>query len=352
MTHQEPYMQRCIELAREGLGKTAPNPMVGSVIVYNNKIIGEGYHREYGKAHAEVNAINSVKEKNLLSKSTLYVSLEPCCHWGKTPPCTDLIIKSKIPHVVVASVDPYESVAGNGISILRNNGVKVDVGLLRQQAISLNKRFFTYHKKKRPYIILKWAQTADALIDIERLPGTPARPTWITSEKLRMLVHKWRTEEQAIMVGTITALKDNPKLNVRDWSGKQPLRIVLDENLTLSDSLSLFDNSQKTIVFNNVKNNLNENTQWIQTDFAEEAFLDNILRILAEKGIQSIIIEGGQKLLQTFISRNLWDEARVFQGNKFFVKGLRAPVLPDDNFKMSLIGNEVLYFFKNPENSW
>ena len=352
MIQKELYMQRCIELAVEGMGKTAPNPMVGCVIVYYDKIIGEGYHREYGKAHAEVNAINSVKDKNLLSKSTLYVSLEPCCHWGKTPPCTDLIIKSKIPHVVVASIDPYDTVAGNGISILRNHGVKVDVGLLRHQAILLNKRFFTYHQKKRPYIILKWAQTADALIDTERLPGTPSRPTWITSEKLRMLVHKWRTEEQAIMVGTITALKDNPRLNVRDWSGKQPLRIVLDENLTLSDSLSLFDNSQKTIVFNNIKNVSSENIQWIQADFADEAFLDNILKILAEKNIQSVIIEGGQKLLQAFVSRNLWDEARVFQGNKFFVKGLRAPSLPHDNFNMSLIGNEILYFLKNPANSW
>jgi len=345
-------MMRCLELAKEGLGKVAPNPLVGSVIVYKDKIIGEGYHREYGKAHAEVNAINSVKEKALLSKSTLYVNLEPCCHFGKTPPCTDIIIKHRIENVIVASVDPYDSVAGKGISKLRNEGVKVDVGLMRNQSMSLNKRFFTFHQKNRPYIILKWAQTADAYIDIERLPGTPARPTWITSEKLRMLVHKWRTEEQAIMVGTITALKDNPRLNVRDWSGNQPTRIVLDENLTLSRSLNLFDNTQPTLIFNQLKNKKEGITEWIQTDFTDKNFLQNILLVLKERGIQSIIIEGGQKLLQAFIQNNLWDEARIFQGSKFFVKGLRAPSLPVEKFTQEFIGKEILYWVKNPQNPY
>jgi len=218
MNEIEFYMHRCLDLAKNGLGYVAPNPMVGCVIVHHNTIIGEGYHQRYGEPHAEVNAIRSVKNKNLLSKSTLYVSLEPCCHHGKTPPCTDLIIAEKIPEVVIGTVDPYDEVAGQGIARLRNHGVKVDIGILRNKSIRLNKRFFVYHQKKRPYIILKWAQTADAFMDIERLPGTPAQPTWITSEKLRMLVHKWRTEEQAIIVGTITALKDNPRLNVRDWT--------------------------------------------------------------------------------------------------------------------------------------
>ena len=352
MTLTRQYMERCLELAALGLGNVAPNPMVGSVIVYKDKIIGEGYHKMYGMPHAEVNAIESVKNKELLKESTLYVSLEPCCHFGKTPPCTDLIIQYQIPHVVIASIDSYDAVAGKGISRLRNNRIKVEVGLMRQQAMALNKRFFTFHEKKRPYIILKWAQTADALIDIERLPGTPARPTWITSEKLRMLVHKWRTEEQAIMVGTITALKDNPRLNVRDWSGKQPTRIVLDENLTLSKSLNLFDNSQYTLVFNQLKNETKGRTEWIRTDFANTAFLKNVLDILKDKGIQSIIIEGGQKLLNAFIIQDLWDEARVFQGSKFFIKGLRAPVLPHDNFSQEIIGNELLYWIKNPKNHY
>ncbi len=349
MESHEVYMERCLELARQGLGHVAPNPLVGSVIVYEGKVIGEGYHRQYGKAHAEVNAINSVKEKELLPHSTIYVSLEPCCHHGKTPPCTDLIIANKIPHVVIGCVDPYDVVAGKGISRLRNHGIKVDVGILKSRAMHVNRRFFTFHEKKRPYIILKWAQTADAFIDIERLPGTPARPTWITSEKLRMLVHKWRTEEQAIMVGTITALKDNPKLNVRDWTGKNPIRIVLDENLTLSSSLHLFDNSQPTLVFNQLTEKQEGKIQWIKTDFASPDFLHHMLTILYTHNIQSLIVEGGQKLLKAFISSNLWDEARIFQGSKFFEKGLRAPTLPLTKFSQVFIGKEILYWISNTQ---
>ncbi len=352
MNQQEIYMHRCLELARNGLGRVAPNPMVGCVIVHNNKIIGEGYHKEYGQHHAEVNAVRSVKDHELLKEATLYVNLEPCCHFGKTPPCTDLILHTRIPRVVIGSADPFDAVAGKGISKLRNHGVEVQVGILKNECLSLNKRFFTFHQKNRPYIILKWAQTADAFIDIERLPGTPARPTWITSEKLRMLVHKWRTEEQAIMVGTITALKDNPRLNVRDWSGKQPVRIVLDENLTLSSSLHLFDNSQKTIVFNQLQNKLEENLHWIKVDFGSNNFLMEMLAILKSEMIQSVIIEGGQKVLHAFIENNLWDEARIFQGNKFFVKGLRAPALPLEKFSQERIGNEILYWIKNPKNPY
>lgn len=343
-------MFRCLELAKNGLGRVAPNPMVGSIVVYQDQIIGEGYHKQYGKAHAEVNAINAVKNKDLLPFSTIYVSLEPCCHHGKTPPCTDLIIASKIPRVVIASEDPFDIVAGKGIARLKDHGIETKVGVLKSKAIQLNKRFFTYHQKKRPYIILKWAQTADAFIDIERLPGTPARPTWITSEKLRMLVHKWRTEEQAIMVGTITALKDNPKLNVRDWYGPQPVRIVLDENLTLSSSLHLFDDTQKTIVFNQNIDKIEGQTHWLSADFSDLLFIDIILRKLYEYNIQSIIIEGGHKLLTAFISKGLWDEARIFQGSKFFEKGLRAPTLPQNNFSQVFIGQEILYWIKNPAN--
>ncbi len=352
MSEKEFYMHRCLDLAKNGLGNVAPNPMVGCVIVHKNTIIGEGYHQQYGEPHAEVNAILSVKNKDLLTASTLYVNLEPCCHHGKTPPCTDLIIAEKIPKVVIGTVDPYDQVAGQGIARLRNYGVKVDVGILRNESIRLNKRFFTYHQKKRPYIILKWAQTADAFIDIERLPGNPAQPTWITSEKLRMLVHKWRTEEQALIVGTITALKDNPRLNVRDWSGNQPIRIVLDENLTLSHSLHLFDNTQKTLVFNQKKNDQKGITHWVKIDFTDPDFTNQLLRVLWENKIQSLIVEGGQKVLKTFIDNNIWDEARIFQGSKFFQKGLRAPTLPLKDFKQIFIGNEVLYWVKNPNSNY
>ncbi len=346
------FMTRCIELAVLGLGKVAPNPMVGCVIVNQNRIIGEGYHQQYGQAHAEVNAIQSVTNKELLKSSVLYVNLEPCCHFGKTPPCTDLIIEHQIPRVVIGCVDAFEAVAGKGISKLRNHGVSVEVGVLKAKALKLNKRFFTFHQKNRPYIILKWAQTADALIDMERLPGSAIQPTWITSEKLRMLVHKWRTEEQAIMVGTITALKDNPRLNVRDWTGKAPCRIVLDENLNLSSSLNLFDGNQPTLVFNAMKDEKKGATQWIKMNFASPDIIPEILRILIELQIQSIIIEGGQKLLQAFIDAELWDEARIFQGSKFFGKGVKAPTLPIKKFSQTLIGNEILYYVNNTTNPY
>jgi diaminohydroxyphosphoribosylaminopyrimidine deaminase / 5-amino-6-(5-phosphoribosylamino)uracil reductase len=352
MKKEEYYMERCIELARLGIGRVAPNPMVGSVIVYQDNIIGEGYHKEYGKAHAEVNAVNSVSNKDLLKNSTLYVNLEPCCHHGKTPPCTDLILHHEIPHVVIGCVDSFDAVAGKGIALLRYRGVKVDVGVCKKAALELNKRFFTFHQKNRPYIILKWAQTTDALIDIERLPGTETRPTWITSEKLRMLVHKWRTEEQAIIVGTITALKDNPRLNVRDWTGPSPCRIVLDENLNLASSLSLFDDTQQTLVFNNKKDFEKGQIHWIKTDFSSPLLLQNVLTILKSRNIQSLIVEGGQKLLSAFIEADLWDEARVFQGNKFFYKGTPAPSLPVRDFSQTNIGSEILYWIKNPSNHY
>ena len=352
MEKDELYMWRCIELARNGLGRVAPNPMVGSVIVYNDRVIGEGYHKQFGHHHAEVNAINSVKDKTLYADSTLYVNLEPCCHYGKTPPCTDLIINYNIRRVVIGCVDIYDAVAGNGIAKLRNHGIQVEVGILKSKALELNKRFFTFHQKNRPYVILKWAQTADSFIDIERLPDSNSRPTWITSEKLRMLVHKWRTEEQAIMVGTNTALKDNPYLNVRDWTGRTPVRIVLDENLTLCSTLNLFDDSHLTLVFNNLENKQHYNTHRIRTDFKSPRLLQNILEVLKEKGIQSVIIEGGRKLLQAFIEANLWDEARIFQGNKFFGAGVKAPIIPVKGFMQTSIKHETLFWVKNPSNPY
>ncbi len=346
MKTDELYMQRCIDLAGLGLGKTAPNPMVGAVIVHNERIIGEGYHRRAGEAHAEVNAINAVEDKGLLADSTLYVNLEPCCHHGKTPPCTDSIIKYNIPRVVIGTADPFDAVAGKGIARLRSKGCQVDVGVMKDQCRKLNRRFFTFHEKKRPYIILKWAQTADAFIDIDRPYEREKRPTWITSEKLRVLVHKWRSEEIAIMVGTNTALKDNPRLNVRDWYGTSPLRIVLDQHGQLPPSLSLKDNTHTTWIFNEKTDHSEKNTHHIRIPFNDQ-LLENIVSYLYKEGIQSLFVEGGQTLLQSLIDRGLWDEARIFSGSQFFGSGVAAPQIHSNKTsKPVLMGEERFYLIK------
>ncbi len=322
----EKYMQRCIELAGFGLGHTAPNPLVGSVIVYEDKIIGEGYHRRFGDAHAEVNAIGSVKNKDLLRKSTLYVNLEPCAHTGKTPPCTDLIIREGIPEVVIGTSDPHPLVSGKGIQCLDSAGVKIICGVKKNECVELNKRFFAFHTLKRPYIILKWAQSVDGFMDVIRQNNETAEPNWISNEISRKLVHKWRSEEQAIMVGTNTALLDNPRLNVREWRGKNPIRILLDRSLRLPENLHLFDNSIKTIIFNEIKNYESGNCLFIKIHF-DQKFISTILEILYKMEIQSVIIEGGKMLLDSFISAELWDEARVFTGTKLFKAGIKAPVI-------------------------
>ncbi|HEY4789559.1 MAG TPA: bifunctional diaminohydroxyphosphoribosylaminopyrimidine deaminase/5-amino-6-(5-phosphoribosylamino)uracil reductase RibD [Bacteroidales bacterium] len=323
----EQYMQRCIELARFGFGKTAPNPMVGAVIVHNGKIIGEGYHHTYGEAHAEVNAINAVEDKSLLNNSCLYVNLEPCSHTGKTPPCADLIIQHKIPKVIISNIDPNRLVKGKGIEKLKNAGIEVITEVIKDQGEELNKRFFMYHRKSRPYIILKWAQTADGYIDVERSPAQPKKPTWITNEEARMLVHKWRSEEQSIMVGTNTAFLDNPKLNVRDWPGRQPVRILVDRSLRLPQNLHLFDGSIPTLVFTlkEVEEDENPAVEFVTIPF-DEYLPEHILGELYRRQIQSVIIEGGTKLITSFVEANLWDEARVFTGNKYFTNGVVAPV--------------------------
>lgn len=347
MADDELFMQRCIDLARPGLGRTAPNPMVGAVLVNAGRIIGEGYHQGCGDHHAEVRAVASVRDQKLFSDSTLYVSLEPCCHHGKTPPCTDLILQKGIPRVVIGTVDPFDEVAGKGIARLRSNNCEVKVGVLKEQCRQLNKRFFTFHEKKRPYIILKWAQTADGFIDSERLPGSEKRPTWITSEKLRILVHKWRTEEQAIMVGTETVLKDNPRLNVRDWHGPSPTRIVLDKQLMLPANLNLLDNSQPTIVINEKIEKTTENIRYLKLVF-DDLLLQNIAALLYDDGKQSLIVEGGRQLLQSFIDQNLWDEARVFVGTQFFARGVPAPKIhPQKPRSQIIIGMESFFCFKN-----
>jgi len=331
--HQK-YISRCIELAKNGLGTTYPNPMVGSVIVYNNEIIGEGWHRKSGEPHAEVNAINSVKDKSLLSKSTIYVSLEPCSHFGKTPPCCDLIIANKIPNVVIGTIDPFAKVAGNGIKKLIEVGKNVTVGILEEDCNELNKRFFTFHNKKRPYIILKWAESSDGFI--APLSKETQKPVWLTNEYSRQLVHKWRSEEQAILVGTNTVIDDNPSLTTRDWSGNNPIRIVLDQNNRISKESHIFDNQAKTLSI--TKDNINFNNNLAQ----------EITTFLFENTIQSLIIEGGRQTLQTFIDANIWDEARVFRGGISLKEGKKAPIiLGKETKKEQILNDELLTFFNH-----
>ncbi|WP_026708618.1 bifunctional diaminohydroxyphosphoribosylaminopyrimidine deaminase/5-amino-6-(5-phosphoribosylamino)uracil reductase RibD [Flavobacterium frigidarium] len=337
MNIHEKYIQRCITLAKNGLGTTYPNPMVGSVIVYDNKIIGEGWHKMSGEGHAEVNAINSVKDKSLLKKATIYVSLEPCSHFGRTPPCCELIIKHEIPYVVVGTVDPNIQVAGNGIKRLVAAGAKVTVGVLEKECISLNKRFFTFHLKKRPYIILKWAESLDGFIAPET--KDEQKPVWITNSYSRQLVHKWRSEEQAILVGTKTVLDDNPKLDVRDWSGSNPVRVVIDLNNRIPQSLHVHDGKVKTIFITATTQKNTEMVVYEKVNLNED-LPNQIATILYRHQLQSVIIEGGQKTIQTFIDANLWDEARVFKGNVVFTAGTVAPTIQGKEFKKHTILND------------
>lgn len=344
MKIEEIYIKRCIELAKNGLGTTYPNPLVGSVIVYNDTIIGEGWHKKSGEPHAEVNAINSVKDKSLLSKATIYVSLEPCSHFGKTPPCSDLIIASKIPNVVIGTVDPNEKVAGNGIKKLLEAGKKVIVGVLENECYELNKRFFTFHNKKRPYIILKWAESSDHFI--APLTKEKVAPVWLSNDYSRQLVHKWRSEEQAILVGTQTVLDDNPKLDVRDWIGKNPIRIVLDKSGKIPHDFHVYDSKTPTIFITE-----QENVTTIDQRIFENAIFDNqlpqkITQILHQHNIQSVIIEGGKQTLQTFIDADLWDEARVFSSNIILKNGIKAPEIKAKNIKKEpIVTDELLTFF-------
>ena len=347
MNIHEKYIKRCINLAQNGLGTTFPNPMVGSVIVYENQIIGEGWHKKAGEPHAEVNAIRSVKDKSLLKKATIYVSLEPCSHFGKTPPCCDLIIEHQIPNVVVGTVDPNEKVAGNGIKKLIAAGANVTVGVLEKECNELNKRFFTFHQQKRPYIILKWAQSQDGFLSPEKEIEQDRKPVWITNAYSRQLVHKWRSEEQAILAGTQTVIDDNPKLNTRDWSGKNPVRVVLDQNNRIPKDSFVFDNTVKTIVFTKSETNLSaENTNFEVIDFNQN-IIPQILAVLHQNQIQSIIIEGGLQTLQSFIDENIWDEARIFIGNISFEKGTKAPMIQMKNPIKTYIQSDELLNIRN-----
>lgn len=339
-------MSRCIQLAKNGLGTTYPNPLVGSVIVAGDKIIGEGWHYKAGGPHAEVNAFTSASEASSLKDATIYVSLEPCSHFGKTPPCADLIIESGIKKVVVGSLDPNPKVSGKGIKKLMEAGCDVIVGVLEKECDELNKRFFTFHSKKRPYLFLKWAQTADGFIAPKAKTRTETKPVWITNEFSRQLVHKMRAQEEAILVGTNTVLQDNPSLTVRDWAGENPLRIIIDKDLKIPKDFSVLDGSSKTLVFTEKENDASKNTEFIKIDFSA-SFPQQLCEILFKRNIQSVIIEGGAKTLQSFIDANLWDEAFVFRGSLSFQEGIKAP-----NFKGNLIAEEkiksdTLQIFKN-----
>jgi diaminohydroxyphosphoribosylaminopyrimidine deaminase/5-amino-6-(5-phosphoribosylamino)uracil reductase len=327
MIEHEIYMKRCLQLAKNGLGTTYPNPLVGSVIVYNGKIIGEGWHKKAGEPHAEVLAINSVKNKELLSKSTIYVSLEPCSHFGKTPPCANLIIEHKIPKVVIGCIDSFSEVAGKGVEKLKQGGCEVIQNVLEAACLSMNKRFFTFHNKKRPYIILKWAETTDGFI----APFLPKSKTsfTISNDYSRQLVHKYRTEEQAILVGTTTVLNDNPSLDARDWFGQHPTRIIIDKLNTIPDGFNVKNKKNPTIIFTEQENCVHSiNIAYEYTQF-DTHLISNILTHLFEKSIQSVIIEGGTFTLQQFINNHLWDEARVFIAETKIYEGVKRP---DFNF--------------------
>lgn len=321
---EEKYIRRCIELAKNGLGNVSPNPMVGAVIVCDGKIIGEGYHAKCGQAHAEVNAIRSVKDESLLRRSTIYVSLEPCSHYGKTPPCADLIIEKQIPRIVIGCRDPFGKVAGRGIQKLLDAGREVVVGVLEQECRELIKHFITFNTLKRPYIILKWAESADGYIDTQRTGGSPeVLSTPLTS----MLVHKRRAEADAILVGRRTAELDNPSLTVRNWYGKNPVRVVLDRELILSPELHLFDGTAKTLVFTAKEQPDRENVEYICIDYSQK-ILPQVLTVLYERGLQTLLVEGGNQVLQSFIDAGLWDETTVEISARSLHSGVKAPEIP------------------------
>jgi len=335
--NEQMYMQRAIELASQGLGHVSPNPLVGCVIVHNEKIIGEGYHYKFGGPHAEIVAINSVKNRELLKSSTLYVTLEPCSHFGKTPPCADTIIQLKIPRVVVASIDPNPLVAGKGIQKMKDAGIKVKTGILEKEYRFLNRRFFTFFEKKRPYIILKWAQSKDGFIDYERNCKTP-EIHWISSSYNKILVHKWRSEEMGILVGANTIINDNPQLTNRLWAGKNPVRIVLKNEESFPKKSRILDSGAPSIIFS-TKHENEINAEVIKIENTDE-FIEQVLNKLYERKIISILVEGGRKTLQSFIDNNIWDEARVITGNVSFNNGIKAPIINNTAYYEEFIGND------------
>ena len=347
MPDHDLFMRRCLELALRGAGSVSPNPLVGSVVVWDEKVVGEGHHQKYGGPHAEANAIAAVirnypDSATMLKQATLYVNLEPCAHYGKQPPCSDLIIRYAIPRVVVGCRDPFDLVDGKGIEKLRAAGIDVIEDVLGAESRELNRRFFTRVQKQRPYIVLKWAKTQDGFF-------APANGTqqWITSALSKQLVHKWRAEEDAVLVGKKTALIDNPQLNVRFSTGRDPVRMVIDRNLDLSPSLKLFDQSQKTIVFNSIKTELDGNITYLELEDFDNLLPQLICYQLYLMDVQSIIIEGGAETLKLFINARLWDEARVFTGPEKWDVGMTAPTLPGQPSSTERIGDDILEFWRN-----
>ncbi len=339
------FMHRCIHLASLAAGHVAPNPMVGAVLVYEGRIIGEGYHQKYGEAHAEVNCIASVKKEDepLIELSTMYVSLEPCAHFGKTPPCADLIIKKKIPRVVIGCRDPFPDVNGKGIEKLKAAGVQVELGMLEKECIGLNKRFFTFYIQHRPYIILKWAQTADG-----KLANDNRSRIFISNEFSNRLVHRWRSEEAAILVGTNTALMDDPALTVRLWKGPNPVRLVVDMDLSLPSSLRLFNEEAATIIFNTIKHEEQDKLLYYQVTH-DVSLVHQIVHALYQLRLQSVIVEGGARLLQSFIDEGIWDEARIITNEGLIAgEGIAAPGLPyAEMVKRENILSDSIRYFKN-----
>jgi diaminohydroxyphosphoribosylaminopyrimidine deaminase/5-amino-6-(5-phosphoribosylamino)uracil reductase len=345
----ETYIKRCLYLARIGEGNVAPNPMVGAVLVHSDTIIGEGYHQVWGGPHAEVVCLQSVRPHNqhLIKEATLYVSLEPCAHFGKTPPCADLIIRHGIPNVVVGCTDSYREVAGRGIDKLKKAGIAVTVGVLERQCRRLNKRFFTFNEQRRPYITLKWAQTADGMIAHANF-----KRAFISNEYTARVVHRWRSQEMGIMVGTNTALFDDPELTTRYWPGRNPTRFVLDKTLRLPASLKLFDGQHPTVVFNSIKHHTHPNLMYYRLD-PTTCPLPQVANALYELKIHSVLVEGGAQLLQSFIDAGMWDEAKVITSrNTVLGKGLRAPLLQQHQLlHVDSIHTDVIHTYAHQNNS-
>ncbi|PWS33500.1 bifunctional diaminohydroxyphosphoribosylaminopyrimidine deaminase/5-amino-6-(5-phosphoribosylamino)uracil reductase RibD [Pedobacter paludis] len=350
MNH-EFYIKRCLELAQLGIGNVSPNPMVGCVIVVNDKIIGEGYHRKYGEAHAEPNAVKNVFDRygndaeSLLQQATAYVNLEPCAHFGKTPPCADLFVKHKLKKVVIGNRDPFSGVDGKGIEKLKNAGIEVESGILDDECKYFNRRFFTRIQKQRPFIILKWAETANGYF-----ATTDGHQKWISGALAKRLAHQWRTEEDAILIGKQTAIMDNPQLTSREWPGKNPVRLVIDKNLQVPQGNHIFNTEAKTIIFNEVKTDVIGNIHYIQMEDMHFYLAQKIAFQLYLMDIQSVIIEGGANILNQFLDGNLWDEARVFTASNSWESGLRSPIINGHLQEHIQVGSDKFSIYINHTN--
>lgn len=337
---EEFYIRRCIELAQKAIGNTYPNPLVGSVIVHNDKIIGEGYHHKAGENHAEINAINSVEEKSLIPESTIYVSLEPCAHFGKTPPCALKIVELGFKKVVIGAMDSHDKVNGKGKKIIQEAGIEVVSGVLEKECIELNKRFFTYHEKRRPFIILKWAESGDRFMDKD------FKPTQISNALTKQFVHQLRSNEHSILIGTMTALRDNPSLTTREIVGRNPIRILIDIDLKVPKDFNVYSNEAETLVFNSVKEGDEGNIKFIKT--SRENFIANMLKTLYELQIQSIIVEGGSLVLQQFIDAGLWDETIIIKNKNLLLEnGTKAPRFSKTPIDTRDFRDNVIEFYKN-----